>query len=107
MPRPRRDAVTDPAASARSAGLQYVSDFKPGIRRERGSLGFRYKRADGRLVRSAADLKRIRSLAIPPVWIDVWICRDAKGHLQATGRDARGRKQYRYHAHWDDDDSRY
>jgi DNA topoisomerase-1 len=65
-----------------------------------GSLGFLYKRADGRPVRNAADLKRIRALAIPPAWKDVWICPDPKGHLQATGRDARGRKQYRYHADW-------
>lgn len=65
-----------------------------------GALGFRYKRADGRPVRSPADLKRIRALAIPPAWTDVWICPDPKGHLQATGRDARGRKQYRYHAQW-------
>ena len=100
MPQSRRAAVTDPAASARSAGLRYVSDCQPGLRREMGSLGFRYKRTDGRLVRNAADLKRIRSLAIPPAWTDVWICRDPKGHLQATGRDARGRKQYRYHAGW-------
>ena len=65
-----------------------------------GALGFRYRRADGRPVRSAADLKRIRALAIPPAWKDVWISADPKGHLQATGRDARGRKQYRYHAGW-------
>ena len=63
-------------------------------------LGFRYKRADGRLVRSPTDLKRIRALAIPPAWKDVWICPDPKGHVQATGRDARGRKQYRYHPQW-------
>src|SRR5947207_1339962 len=65
-----------------------------------GALGFRYKRADGRAVRSPADLKRIRALAIPPAWKDVWMCRDARGHVQATGRDARGRKQYRYHPDW-------
>ena len=65
-----------------------------------GGLGFRYRRADGRPVRSPADLKRIRALAIPPAWKDVWICPDPKGHLQATGRDARGRKQYRYHPEW-------
>src|SRR5258705_4875308 len=99
-PRSRRAAITDPAAAARSAGLRYVSDCQPGLRREMGSLGFRYKRTDGRPGRNAADLKRIRSLAIPPAWVDVWICRDPKGHLQATGRDARGRKQYRYHADW-------
>jgi DNA topoisomerase-1 len=65
-----------------------------------GSLGFRYTGPDGRLIRNPADLKRITALAIPPAWKDVWICPDPKGHLQATGRDARGRKQYRYHAQW-------
>src|SRR6266850_4226872 len=90
----------DPVASAQSAGLRYVSAGRPGIRREMGRLGFRYKRPGGRLVRSAAELKRIRALAIPPAWTDVWICSDPRGHLQATGRDARGRKQYRYHPRW-------
>jgi DNA topoisomerase-1 len=65
-----------------------------------GPLGFRYRGADGRVIRSAAELKRIRTLAIPPAWTDVWICSDPRGHLQATGRDARGRKQYRYHPSW-------
>ena len=100
MARSPHEETPDPVASARSAGLRYVSDCNPGFRREKGPLGFRYTRTDGRLVRNAADLKRIRALAIPPAWIDVWICRDPKGHLQATGRDARGRKQYRYHAEW-------
>jgi len=85
---------------ASDAGLRYVTDDRPGIRRQMGALGFRYKRPDGRPVRSPADLKRIRALAIPPAWKDVWICPDPKGHVQATGRDARGRKQYRYHPHW-------
>src|SRR6266850_6716085 len=97
----RRGGTTaDPVASAQSAGLRYVSAGRPGIRREMGRLGFRYKRPGGRLVRSAAELKRIRALAIPPAWTDVWICSDPRGHLQATGRDARGRKQYRYHPDW-------
>jgi DNA topoisomerase-1 len=65
-----------------------------------GALGFRYVGLDGRTIRNPAELKRIRALAIPPAWTDVWICRDARGHLQATGRDARGRKQYRYHPGW-------
>jgi DNA topoisomerase-1 len=65
-----------------------------------GPLGFRYYRPDGRLLKSPADLKRIRALAIPPAWKHVWICPDPHGHLQATGRDARGRKQYRYHPEW-------
>ena len=90
----------DPVKSARSAGLRYVSDAARGIRREMGPLGFRYYRADGRLIRNPAELKRIARLAIPPAWKDVWICPDPRGHLQATGRDARGRKQYRYHPDW-------
>jgi len=95
-----RASAATPIASAASAGLRYVSDDRPGLRREMGPLGFRYRRPDGRPVTSRADLKRIRALAIPPAWKDVWICRDPRGHLQATGRDARGRKQYRYHPNW-------
>jgi DNA topoisomerase-1 len=73
------------------------------------SLGFKYYRADGRLIRNRAELKRIARLAIPPAWKDVWICPDPRGHLQATGRDARGRKQYRYHSEWRQtrDDTKY
>lgn len=92
--------IAAPAQSARSAGLRYVKDDRPGIRRKMSSLGFRYYRPDGRLIRHPAELKRIASLAVPPAWTDVWICPDSRGHLQATGRDARGRKQYRYHARW-------
>src|SRR5436853_2577099 len=87
-----------PVESARAAGLRYVSDADPGIERRVTSKGFRYFAAGGGAVREAATLKRIRALAIPPAWTDVWICPRADGHLQATGRDARGRKQYRYHA---------
>lgn len=72
----------------------------PGIRRERNGKSFRYRFAIGGLVREPAVLGRIKSLAIPPAWTDVWICPDPRGHLQATGRDARRRKQYRYHPHW-------
>jgi len=86
--------------SAKSAGLRYVSDAEPGIRRVMGPLGFRYVGAHGLPIRKEAELKRIRALAIPPAWTDVWICRDGRGHVQATGRDAKGRKQYRYHANW-------
>ena len=89
-----------PVDSARVAGLRYVSDDQPGISRKKSSLGFRYYRSDRRLIRQASELKRIAKLAIPPAWTDVWICADARGHLQATGRDARGRKQYRYHHEW-------
>jgi DNA topoisomerase I len=96
----RRASVPAPIESARTAGLRYVTDDRPGIRREMSSLGFKYYRPDGRLIRRPAELKRIASLAVPPAWKDVWICPDGRGHLQATGRDARGRKQYRYHPNW-------
>lgn len=86
--------------AARRAGLSHVNDDDPGIAREREGDGFRYRHASGRVVRDKATLSRIAALAIPPAWEDVWICADAEGHIQATGRDARGRKQYRYHAEW-------
>ena len=89
-----------PEESAQAAGLRYVSDAAPGIRRKRAGRGFTYVGADGRPVRDRATLERIRRLAIPPAYTDVWICPTANGHLQATGRDARGRKQYRYHPRW-------
>jgi DNA topoisomerase I len=92
--------VTDPVESAREAGLRYVSDDRPGIRRVRRGKGFRYVGTDDKPVRDPDTLRRIRSLAIPPAWTDVWICPLATGHLQATGHDARGRKQYRYHPRW-------
>ena len=92
--------MTANQASARAAGLRYVSDAAPGIARRRARAGFRYLDADGRPVRDAATLGRIRALAVPPAWRDVWICPRPDGHLQASGRDARGRKQYRYHARW-------
>ena len=89
-----------PEASARAAGLRYTSDGKPGIQRRRSGSGFTYPTPDGRVLRDRSDLQRIKSLVIPPAWSDVWICPDPRGHLQATGRDARGRKQYRYHPRW-------
>ncbi|RWF33672.1 DNA topoisomerase IB [Mesorhizobium sp.] len=85
--------------SAERASLTYVSDADPGIRRLRQGKGFAYLGRHGRPV-STATLARIRALAIPPAWTDVWISPDACGHIQATGRDQRGRKQYRYHALW-------
>src|SRR5213592_4301154 len=94
------DRARHPEASARAAGLRYSTDARPGLRRVRRGRSFQYVRADGRRVRDAADLRRIRALAIPPAWTSVWISPDPRGHLQATGRDARGRKQYRYHARW-------
>jgi len=90
----------EPARSARAAGLRYVHDGGAGIRRQRAGRGFRYIGVTGRAVRDVATLDRIRALAIPPAWTDVWICPIANGHVQATGRDARGRKQYRYHPRW-------
>jgi DNA topoisomerase-1 len=92
--------VADPVAAARLARLRYVSDTTPGIRRKRAGTGFSYRRPDGTLVHDAETLRRIRSLAIPPAWTDVWVCTVPNGHLQATGRDAKGRKQYRYHPRW-------
>jgi DNA topoisomerase-1 len=97
---------SDPPAAAKAAGLRYVHDDRPGISREpvpggeAGKSGFRYLDARGEPVEDEATLQRIKSLAIPPAWLDVWICPQANGHLQATGRDARGRKQYRYHPKW-------
>ena len=90
----------DPAASAKAAGLRYVADTQPGIRRKRAGKHFSYIGLDGKPIRDAATLERIRKLGIPPAYEDVWICADPSGHLQATGRDARGRKQYRYHPRW-------
>jgi DNA topoisomerase-1 len=91
--------VTSAPGSAGS-GLVFSSDADPGITRQRSGRGFRYLTPNGRPVRDPAVLDRIRALAIPPAWTDVWICRDPRGHLQAVGRDARGRKQPCYHATW-------
>ena len=85
---------------ARSAGLRYVSDARPGITREPKDGGFVYIRPDGTQLDDEKELERIRKLAIPPAWIDVWICPYPNGHLLATGRDAKCRKQYRYHPRW-------
>jgi DNA topoisomerase I len=111
---PRTDAATgrepgmstldaerpDPRVTARAAGLRYASDDRPGISRQRAGRGFSYRQGTGGPIRDPETLARIRALAIPPAWTDVWICPEPNGHLQATGRDARGRKQYRYHARW-------
>lgn len=86
----------DPPAAAKAAGLRYVNDTKPGIRRDSG----KFFDASGAPVTDESTLARIKALVIPPAWTDVWICPQANGHLQATGRDAKGRKQYRYHAKW-------
>jgi DNA topoisomerase-1 len=88
---------TPAAEPAPSPRLRHSTDRRPGIRRRRSGRGFSYRDPDGRTIRDRETLARIRGLAIPPAWTDVWICPDPNGHLQATGRDARGRKQYRYH----------
>ncbi|HEX4196290.1 MAG TPA: DNA topoisomerase IB [Caulobacteraceae bacterium] len=86
---------------AASAGLTYVNDHDPGLSRVAAPDGkFRYRDAEGRMVRDAKTLDRIAGLVIPPAWTDVWICPDPRGHIQVTGRDQRRRKQYRYHADW-------
>ncbi len=100
MPDADDDSPNDPAAAARAARLRYVSDRKPGIRRAVDGEGFAYFDTDGSRITEERTLDRIRKLAIPPAYTEVWICRDPRGHLQAVGRDARGRKQYRYHARW-------
>ena len=91
---------SEPSSSAQAVGLRYVSDAVPGIHRAQGKKGFRYFEASKKLVRDKATLARIKALSIPPAWTQVWICPFASGHLQATGRDDRGRKQYRYHPRW-------
>ncbi len=95
-----RDSVELGEATAKSAGLTYVNDHEPGIRRIASRGGVGYVDPNGKPVRDETALARIRKLAIPPAWADVWICPDARGHIQAVGRDARGRKQYRYHDDW-------
>ena len=99
----------EPRDVARSAGLRYSSDTQPGIRRRRAGRGFTYLDPDGRTIRDAETISRIKSLAIPPAWTDVWISRWPNGHIQATGRDARGRKQHRYHRRWNEarDESKF
>ena len=94
------EAPADPRAVARDAGLRYTTDARPGITRRRSGTGFSYRDPDGRTIRDREVIGRIRALAIPPAWTDVWICPWPNGHLQASGRDARGRKQYRYNARW-------
>jgi DNA topoisomerase-1 len=90
----------DAAAAARDAGLRYVTDAKPGITRRKAGTGFSYRMPSGERISDREVLGRIRALAVPPAWTEVWICPTPSGHLQATGRDVRGRKQYRYHPEW-------
>jgi DNA topoisomerase I len=97
---PESEIPIDPIEAAKAAKLRYVSDEDPGIRRKRSGKGFSYIDADGKTIHDEQTLARIKALAIPPAWTDVWICTSPNGHIQATGRDAKGRKQYRYHARW-------
>jgi DNA topoisomerase-1 len=94
------DIMSDPEESAKAARLRYVVPGSPGIRRRGAGRGFAYTDAEGRIVRDPETLRRIRALVIPPAWTDVWIAASPHAHLQAVGRDARGRRQYRYHARW-------
>ncbi len=91
---------TDPLQAAKDAGLHYVSDSTPGISRQKKGGSFSYKDQHGKNISDRTTLERIEGIVIPPAWKDVWICPSPLGHIQATGRDERGRKQYRYHEHW-------
>jgi DNA topoisomerase-1 len=95
-----QENVSDPVQSAKDAGLRYVSDTKPGIVRKRSGKSFRYVDADGKPVKDLETLAWIKSLVIPPAWTNIWICPSSQGHLWVTGRDAKGRKQSRYHPRW-------
>jgi len=94
------EPISDPHQSARAAGLRYITDEMPGIRRKLAGKHFAFFDPKGKKINDESEIKRIRALAIPPAYTDVWISPIANGHLQATGRDARGRKQYRYHKRW-------
>ncbi|HEY3812625.1 MAG TPA: DNA topoisomerase IB [Caulobacteraceae bacterium] len=94
------DGTSAPAILTARNGLVFAHDDAPGITRRGAGAGFAYHDAKGKLIRDAETLERIRKLAIPPAWTDVWICPDPRGHIQAEGRDAKGRKQYRYHERW-------
>jgi DNA topoisomerase-1 len=96
----RQDKVASGLSSAKAAGLRYASAGRPGITRRRRGRGFVYLDAKGRVITDPKTLARIRALVLPPAWTKVWICTDPRAHLQATGVDAAGRKQYRYHAGW-------
>jgi len=95
-----KTAIDREAQAARAVGLRYVSVDAPGIRRLKSGKSFKYVTPQNRAVKDAAELKRIHALVLPPAWKDVWICTDPNGHIQATGMDAKGRKQYRYHTLW-------
>jgi DNA topoisomerase-1 len=94
------DSIASSVASARAVGLRYVTDTHPGIIRKRAGKHFSYVGLDGKPIHDEEVIQRIRSLGIPPAWKNVWICPNPRGHIQATGRDAKGHKQYRYHPLW-------
>lgn len=94
------DVAHDSAAAAKAAGLRFTHLDRPGITRQPRKTGWRYRDPEGKILRDPARIARIDALVIPPAWTDVWINPDPRGHIQATGRDARGRKQYRYHTRW-------
>lgn len=94
------EAIDDPKQAAEEAGLRYMTDDRPGITRRGAGKGFSYRDAQGERITDKKTLERIKALAIPPAWTEVWICPSPNGHIQATGRDAKGRKQYRYHEKW-------
>jgi DNA topoisomerase-1 len=98
LSRAQEAAIVDPKDAAESIGLKYVSDEQSGIHRKKAGKGFSYLNPNGTTIADKQILQRIRSVVIPPAWTDVWICRFPDGHIQATGRDAKGRKQYRYHS---------
>ncbi len=98
--RNKTNLVNDPIQSAKASRLRYITDALPGIRRKQTRKGFRYIDATGKPLGNGDDLRRIKSLVIPPAWQDVWVSPLANSHLQATGRDVKGRKQYRYHPRW-------
>ena len=98
QPRTLHQRIREPRGAALAAGLAYVAEEGAGIRRQRAGTGWRYIGPDGHTIRDRAVTSRIRALAIPPAWRDVWISPSDRGHIQSTGRDAKGRKQYRYHA---------
>ena len=100
MPKIHQAVAEDPQQAAEAAGLFYVTDQKPGISRRKKAGAFVYYDQSGNRIKDAGKIKRIRSIVIPPAWERVWICPSANGHLQATGFDARGRKQYKYHPTW-------
>ena len=100
MNRPTTTTAGSDPAEIQAAGLRYVTDQQPGIRREKDGDGFRYRKPSGELIADEKTLARIHALGIPPAYQDVWICTAPNGFLQATGRDSKGRKQYRYHSRW-------